>query len=128
MAITEPLMQKIAQLRSTPGKEVTGLQLTQTFIERRIQPLPPRTHYMWDYSGRKDPTRLSSDKLKDVEIDDTVRDVIMLTKKSIVPKEFGIEPFNKTCPRAEVNAFFRYPLLARISSCVCRYFLVKLDF
>jgi hypothetical protein len=25
MATTEPLMQKIAQLQSTPGKEITGL-------------------------------------------------------------------------------------------------------
>jgi hypothetical protein len=32
-----------------------------------------RTHCMWDYSGHKDPTRLSSDELKDIEINDGVR-------------------------------------------------------
>jgi hypothetical protein len=36
MAITEPLMEKITQLQSIPGKEVTSRQLICTFIERRI--------------------------------------------------------------------------------------------
>jgi hypothetical protein len=128
MATTEPLMQKIAQLQSTPRKEVTSLQLTRTFIEHRIQPLVVHTHCIWDYSGRKDPTRLSSDELKDVEIDDVVCVVTTLTKKSTIPKEFRTEPFNKACPRAKVNAFLKYSLSARIGSCVCCYFLVKLIF
>jgi hypothetical protein len=53
---------------------------------------------MWDYSGRKDPTRLSSVELKDIEIDDMVYAVTVLMKKSAVPKEFGTEPFSKACP------------------------------
>jgi hypothetical protein len=59
MAITEPLIQNILELRSTPGKEVTGFQLIRTFIERQIQPLVVCTHCMWEYSGRQDSTRLS---------------------------------------------------------------------
>jgi hypothetical protein len=39
MKITEPLMEKIQQLRATPKKELSGIQLIRTFIERRIQPL-----------------------------------------------------------------------------------------
>jgi hypothetical protein len=95
MATTEPLMQKIAQLQSTPGKEVTSLQLTPTFIERRIQPLVARAHCMWDYSGRKDPTRLSSDELKDIEIDNVVHAITALTKKSDVPRNLGLNPSAK---------------------------------
>jgi hypothetical protein len=53
---------------------------------------------MWDYSGCKDPTRLSSDELKDIEIDNAVRAIIALTKKSVVLNEFGTEPFSKACP------------------------------
>jgi hypothetical protein len=34
MKITEPLMEKIEQLSSTPQKELLGLQLIRTFIER----------------------------------------------------------------------------------------------
>jgi hypothetical protein len=33
MKITEPLMEKIQQLRATPKKELLGVQLIHTFIE-----------------------------------------------------------------------------------------------
>jgi hypothetical protein len=56
MKITQPLMEKIQQLWATPKKELLGLQLIRTFIERRIQPLAARAHCMWDYTGRRDPT------------------------------------------------------------------------
>jgi hypothetical protein len=70
IAIIEPLMEKIRQLRSIPEKEVTGLQLICTFIKRRVQPLAARAHCMWDYTGRWDSTRFTSDKLKEAKIDD----------------------------------------------------------
>jgi hypothetical protein len=72
MKITQPLMEKIQQLRATPEKEVYGLQLIRTFIERRVQPLSALAHCMWDYTGRRDPTRFSPDELKEAEIDDGV--------------------------------------------------------
>jgi hypothetical protein len=70
MKITEPLMEKIQQLRATPKKELSGIQLIRTFIERRVQPLAARAYCMWDYTDRRDPTRISSDELKEAEIDD----------------------------------------------------------
>jgi hypothetical protein len=36
MKITEPLMEKIQQLRPTPKKELSGIQLIRTFIECQI--------------------------------------------------------------------------------------------
>jgi hypothetical protein len=39
MKTMQPLMDKIQQLRAMPKKELSGIQLIQTFIERRIQPL-----------------------------------------------------------------------------------------
>jgi hypothetical protein len=72
MKTTQPLMEKIQQLRAKPKKELSGLQLIRTFIERRIQPLAGRAHCMWDYIDCQDPTRISSDKLKEIEIDDGV--------------------------------------------------------
>jgi hypothetical protein len=36
MMIIEPLVEKIMQLQSIPGKEVNGLQLIHTFVERRV--------------------------------------------------------------------------------------------
>jgi hypothetical protein len=102
MKTTQPLMEKIQQLRATPKKELSGLQLIRTFIERRVQPLSARAHYMWDYTDRRDSTRISSDELKEAEIDDGVRAVTNLKKKSIVPKVFGTEAFSKSNPRTEV--------------------------
>jgi hypothetical protein len=49
MKIMYPLMEKIQQLRAMPRKELSGLQLIRTFIERRVQPLATRAHCMWDY-------------------------------------------------------------------------------
>jgi hypothetical protein len=95
-------MEKIKQLRATPKKELSGIQLIRTFIERQIQPLSARTHCMWDYTDRQDSTRISPDELKESKIDDGVRAVTKLKKKSIMPKVFGIAAFSKLNPRTEV--------------------------
>jgi hypothetical protein len=58
---------------------------------------------MWDYTGRRDPTRFSSDELREAKIDDSVRAITSLKKKSIVPKAFGTEAFSKSNPRTEVR-------------------------
>jgi hypothetical protein len=84
MKITEPLMKKIQELQSTPKKELSGIQLIRTFIMRRVQPLAARAHCMWEYTDRRDPTRMSSDELKGVEIDDGVRAVTNIKKKAFV--------------------------------------------
>jgi hypothetical protein len=102
MKITEPLMKKIEQLRATPKKELSGLQLIRTFIERRIQPLAARAHCMWDYSDRQDSTRISSDELRKAKIDECVRTITNIKKKSPVPKAFGVVAFSKAFPRTEV--------------------------
>jgi hypothetical protein len=95
-------MEKIQQLRATPEKELSSLQLIRTFIERRIQPLAARAHCMWEYTGRRHPTRFSSDELWEAEINDGVRVVTCLKKKSTVPKIFGTEAFSKSHPHTEV--------------------------
>jgi hypothetical protein len=97
------MMEKIQQLRARPKKELSGIQLICTFIERRVQPLAARAHCMWDYTDRRDSTRISSDELKEAEIDDGVRVVTNLKKKSIVPKVFGVVAFSKSHPRTEVR-------------------------
>jgi hypothetical protein len=102
MKIMQPLMEKIQQLRATPKKELSGLQLIHTFIERRVQPLAARAHCMWDYTDRRNPTWISSDELKEAKIDDGVRTVTSLKKKSIMPKIFGAVAFSKSHPRTEV--------------------------
>jgi hypothetical protein len=58
---------------------------------------------MWDYTDRWDPTCVSSDELKEAEIDDGVRTITNLKKKSIVPKMFGVVAFSKSHPQTEVR-------------------------
>jgi hypothetical protein len=97
------MMEKIQQFRATPKKELSGIQLIRTFIERRVQPLASRAHCMWDYTDRRDPTHVSSDELKEAEINDGVHAVTNLKKKSIVPKIFDAVAFSKSHPRTEVR-------------------------
>jgi hypothetical protein len=99
---TEPLMERIQKLRATPKKELSGVQLIRTFIERRVQPLAARAHSMWEYTNRRDSTRISPDELHEAEIDDSVRAVTNIKKKDVVPKVFGAVAFSKAFPRTEV--------------------------
>jgi hypothetical protein len=41
---------------------------------------------MWDYTDHRDPTRISSEELKEAEIDNSVHAVTNIKKKSIVLK------------------------------------------
>jgi hypothetical protein len=83
-------------------KELSGIQLIRTFIERRIQPLAARAHCMWDYSDRQDLTQISQDELHEVEIHECVRAITNIKKKSPMPKAFGAVAFSKVFPRPEV--------------------------
>jgi hypothetical protein len=58
---------------------------------------------MWEYTDHRDPTRMTSDKLKEVKIDDGVRAVTKIKKKSVVPKNFGAVAFSKSFPHTEVR-------------------------
>jgi hypothetical protein len=59
---------------------------------------------MWDYTDRRDPTRISSDELKEAEIDDSVCAITDIKKKVFVPKIFGAVAFSKTFPCTEVRS------------------------
>jgi hypothetical protein len=57
---------------------------------------------MWDYTDRPDLIRISPNELKEAKIDDSVRAITKLKKKSFVPKVFGTAMFSKLNPRTEV--------------------------
>jgi hypothetical protein len=86
-----------------PKKELSGVQLIRTFTERRVQPLAARAHCMRDYSDRQDSTRISPNELHEAEIDDSMRAITNIKKKSIVPKVFSAVAFSKAFPRTEVR-------------------------
>jgi hypothetical protein len=60
---------------------------------------------MWDYTDRRDPTRIFSDELREAEIDDSVRAVTNIKKKVFMLKVFGAVAFSKSFPRTEVCSF-----------------------
>ena len=49
------LMEQVVQLIL---EVVTGMDLLEVFLSRRIQPLQARDHSMWMYSGIEDSTRI----------------------------------------------------------------------
>src|SRR4051812_43806857 len=44
---------------------VTGMDLLEVFLRRRIQPLQARGHPMWMYSGTEDTTRIHPEEVED---------------------------------------------------------------
>src|SRR3954465_8782461 len=44
---------------------VTGMDLLEVFLRRRIQPLQARDHPMWMYSGTEDTTRIHPEEVED---------------------------------------------------------------
>ena len=44
---------------------VTGMDLLEVFLRRRIQPLQARDHPMWLYSGLEDTTRIHPEEVTD---------------------------------------------------------------
>jgi hypothetical protein len=58
---------------------------------------------MWDYSGRKDSTRVCDDELKVAEINKRIRLVTFLLQKDEVPKHLSVEPFGKDYPCTAIS-------------------------
>ena len=48
---------------------VTGMDLLEVFLRRRIQPLQFRDHPMWMYSGTEDTTRIHPEEIDDATLE-----------------------------------------------------------
>jgi hypothetical protein len=58
---------------------------------------------MLDYSDRRDSTQISQDELHEAKIDDCVRAITNIKRKSTMPKAFSAVAFSKAFPRTEVH-------------------------
>jgi hypothetical protein len=96
------LMTKIESLRVTD--ELSGIQLMSTFIGRRVQPLQNRPHGMWEYSGARDASRVSSSEMITEETVKRVRNLTLLSGKDNRAFFPSIAPFSKDNPTPEVSA------------------------
>ena len=48
---------------------VTGMDLLEVFLRRRIHPLQARDHPMWLYSGTEDTTRIHTEEIDEVTLE-----------------------------------------------------------
>src|SRR5215216_7937242 len=91
VAEIEALYRRVEDLQLIPEKEVNGVDIIRTFLERRVQPLQARAHPMFLYSGRHDPTRVSSEKISEGNLDKDLRVLLKfkadeeLPEKSLTP-------------------------------------------
>jgi hypothetical protein len=95
------LMTKIESLRVTG--ELSGIQLMSTFIGRRVQPLQNRPHGMWEYSGTRDASRVSSSEMITEETVKRVRALTLLSNKDKPIFFPPVAPFSKDNPTPEVS-------------------------
>ena len=56
------LVERVVQL---VRQGVTGMDLLEVFLSRRIQPLQARDHSMWMYSGSNDTARVHPEEVPD---------------------------------------------------------------
>ncbi len=54
---------------------VTGLDLLEVFLGRRIQPLQARDHTMWHYSGADDTTRTHPEEVSEETVSQWLRSI-----------------------------------------------------
>ena len=54
---------------------VTGMDLLEVFLRRRIQPLQARDHPMWMYSGTDDTTRIHPKEVDDAMLEGCLKSI-----------------------------------------------------
>ena len=96
MAEIEALYCRVEDLQLIPEKEVNGVDIIRTFLERRVQPLQARVHPMFLYSGRRDPTRVSSEKISEVELDKALRALLKFKADEEIPGKSLTPPFSSS--------------------------------
>lgn len=87
---TQPMLDHIYDLLYASGKEVSGVQLIVHFLRVRVQPLQARISGMWTYTSKKDPMRVSRDKLTCAKLEKRVRSFTNLTKHYLVRMNAGL--------------------------------------
>jgi hypothetical protein len=64
-----PLLPRIQDLKGGKGGALSGIQLMEFFVQRRVQPLQHHLTKLWSYSGLEDPTRVSEDLIEKKDVD-----------------------------------------------------------
>ena len=94
MAEIEALYSRVEDLQLIPEKEVNGVDIIRTFLERRVQALQERAHPMFLYSGRRDPTRVSAEKISEGDLDRALRSLLKFKAGEKIPGKSLTPPFS----------------------------------
>ena len=73
---------------------VTGLDLLEVFLGRRIQPLQFRDHPMWHYSGADDTTRTHPEEVPEKTVAQSLRSITGARGTPEDPGESNPSPSN----------------------------------
>jgi hypothetical protein len=76
----KPLLARIQELKGGRGGALSGTQLMEFFLQRRVQPLQHRLSKLWTFSGLGDSSRVSEDLTEKKDLDKRVRALTTLTK------------------------------------------------
>ena len=96
MAEIEALYRRVEDLQLIPEKEVNGVDIIRTFLERRVQPLQARAHPMFLYFGRRDPTRVSAEKISKGDLDKDLRALLKFKAGEEIAGKSLTPPFSST--------------------------------
>ena len=99
----DTLMNSLAVLLNSVGKELSGTSIYSLFIRRRVQPLQHRAQPMWKYSGPSDPTRCHADEYTSKEVEDIARRLSKVKKENSFQIEPAVAPFGENNPLPKVS-------------------------
>ena len=102
VAEIEALYRRVEDLQLIPEKEVNGVDIIRTFLERRVQPLQARVHPMFLYAGRRDPTRVSAKKFSQGDLDRALRSLLKFKAGEDIPGKSLTPPFSSSLPVPQV--------------------------
>ena len=114
-------VEKPSALKVTPGEKaevmvlaervvyliregVTGMDLLEVFLRRRIQPLQARDHPMWMYSGIEDSTRVHPEEVDEDTVEKWLRGITGNKDNPEGPGESlqSTNPMNQTRSNSEL--------------------------
>jgi hypothetical protein len=93
---------------------VTGMDLLETFLSRRIQPLQARDHTMWHYSGPEDTTRTHPEEVFDETVAQWLRSITGACDNPLGAKR--ILPFSALNPPTNLVSYIFVECFHTLSS------------